>query len=440
MGRPNILIITCHDLGDFVDVYGHPIGTPSLTAMAEAGVVLENHFSTSAVCSPARGAIMTGCYPHTNGLMGLVHRGWALDTARMPTIPMLLADGGYETHLFGFQHEHYDPARLGYQAIHRRTGRAHCENVAPVFIEWLEGRDASKPFFAAMGFSETHRLDLPSHFKRDVYEPADPSAVRVPPWLPDVPEVRAELGDFYGAVRHVDRTVGAILDALQRCGAADDTLVLFTTDHGASFPHGKATLYDGGTKVAALLRWPAGAAAGHRVGGLTSHADVLPTLLDLLELPVPAHVQGRSLASAVRGETDEHRELVFAEKNYTNYFDPARFVRSGRLKYIRKGLATCIFDFVIPELERCPTSFLHSRAVRRFYSARRCREELYDLTADPGELDNRIEDPACAEALTQLRGALDAHLEATDDPFRHLRNDLLMPEHTYTEVFEARGR
>ena len=119
MARPNVILITPHDLGDFLGCYGTPVSTPNLDAMAAEGIIFAQHFSTGTVCSPSRGSITTGCYPHTHGLMGLVHRGWALDVGKCPPLARQLHDAGYQTHLFGFQHEHYDPTRLGYG--HRRV-------------------------------------------------------------------------------------------------------------------------------------------------------------------------------------------------------------------------------------------------------------------------------------------------------------------------------
>jgi len=436
MSQPNVVVITCHDLGDYLGCYGTPVPTPHIDRLAAEGGLFLNHFSTSSVCSPARGAIVTGCYPHTHGLMGLVHRGWELDVEACPPLPVLLGEAGYETRLFGFQHEHWDPSRLGYQHVHRGMS-SHCDHVAPVFTEWVRQRaGGDAPFLAAIGWAETHRMGLhPSGFQRDAYEPADPAGVEVRPYLPDLPEMRADLADFYGAIKLVDRCVGDILAALDDVGLGDDTLVVFTTDHGASFMHSKATLYDGGTKVALAMRWPNGMEAGVRCEHLTSHVDILPTLFDLIGLPIPDHVQGRSMAQMCReGALDKPRRHVFAEKNYTNYYDPTRMARSRRLKYLRKGLRTCIFDFIIPELELCTCGFRQNRAVFDFYSARRTTEEFYDLARDPGELHNLLGDPHYQGAVAELRAALDTHLEATDDPFRHLRSPILMPADVYPKV------
>jgi arylsulfatase A-like enzyme len=436
MSKPNILLFTAHDLGDFLSTYGHPTPTPNFERFAREGVVCQNHFSQGTVCSPSRGCIVTGCYPHTHGLMGLVHRGWALDTTKCPPLPALLRDHGYETHLFGFQHEHYDPAALGYQENHPSKNH-YANHVVDGLVEWLRQRatsGADRPFFIGAGTAEVHRMGMnPSGFKHEAYTPAAREAVSVPPWMPDIPEIREDLSDFYGAVGFLDRQFGRLLDALDKTGLAKDTIVLFTTDHGASFLHGKASVYDGGVKVALQMRAPGLLPASRRVESLTAHVDLLPTLFELLGLPAPAGIQGHTFAAQARSESGGRR-YVYGEKNYTNYYDPTRWARTQQYKYIRKGLRTNVFDFVIPELEFQRADFRRVRAVWDFYSPQRHTEELYDLAQDPGELKNVAEDPAYAKPLAELRAALDRHLEATDDPFRYLRNDLPMPRDTYAAV------
>jgi N-sulfoglucosamine sulfohydrolase len=445
--RPNIVIITCHDLGDYLGCYGSPVETPHLDSLAEEGVLFDNHFGTASICCPSRGSLMSGCYPHTHELMGLVPRGWAMNVERCPALPQLLQDVGYDTHLFGLQHEHWDPAALGYRHIHPVESN-FCDDVSPVFTDWIEGRDTTdQPFLANIGLFEPHRIGLasqgysedlfgttPSHFRRDAYASADPNQVEVRPYLLDIPETRQEIADFYGAVTFMDFHVGKMLQSLENAGLTEDTLVIFATDHGASFTHSKGTLYDGGVKVACMMRWPGVLPAGHRVQSLTSHVDMLPTLFELLELPVPDHVQGCSFAASAQGINAEGRRFVFAEKNYTQYYDPARMARSHGLKYIRKGLRTCIFDFVLTEIELSPASFRSQRAVFDYYPSTRTTEELYDLDNDPAEMVNLAGDPAHETALAQMRAVLDAHMEATDDPFRNLRNDMQMPADVYAAV------
>ena len=437
--QPNIILLTCHDLGDTLSIYGVPVPTPNIERMAAGGVVFQNHFSTGSICSPARGSIHTGCYPHTHGLMGLVHRGWELKVERCPTLAMLLGQAGYQTHLFGFQHEHWDAARLGYGEIHS-CGANHVEEVVPRFDQWLRARQDKMPFFAAVGVSEIHRMGMmPSHFKREIYEPADPARVLVPPYLPDIPEIRQDLADLYGAVKLVDKMLGLLLDTLVQTGLDENTLLIFTTDHGISFIHAKSTLYDGGTKVALLMRWPKGFRGGQQIRALTSHADLVPTLLTWLGLPVPAHVQGISQTHLPLGQPGAQRDHIFSEENMTNYYAPMRMARSQTMKYIRNGVRRCVFDFMIPEQELSTWDFSPAtRAVFSFYSTRRYAEELYDLRSDPGELHNLIEDATYAGALAELRAALDAHLERTDDPFRLARFEPQMDEWAYVNLANAR--
>lgn len=445
--KPNILVITCHDLGDYLGCYGTLVDTPHIDKLAHEGVLFEQHFAVATICSPSRGSLWTGCYPHTHGLMGLVPRGWEMNVNNCPHAAGLLATQGYETHLFGLQHEHWNPHALGFQNVHD-VRSDFCVDVTPVFLDWLQQRHKSeKPFFAAVGYFEAHRIgsasqgpakeflgQLPSHFKRDEYQPADPRKVEVRSYLPDIPEVREELADFYGSINYLDSHVGKIMSSLADLDLLKDTLVIFTSDHGASFLHSKATMFDGGLKIPLIMRLPDEIPAGMRISDLMSNIDVLPTVLEIAGLPVPEHVQGTSFASRINGASTSPRENVFAEKNYTNYFDPSRMVRNKNYKYIRNGLRKGFFDYVLPEIEMSQGSFRNNLDVFKFYDSRRVHEELYDLENDPAEMHNLINEPAYTEKLVEMRTLLDDHLATTNDPFRRLQIDILMPEDVYPDV------
>jgi len=445
MAKPNVILIIAHDLGDNLSCYGAPVRTPNLQRLADEGVVLCSHFAAGTACSPSRGALTTGRYPHRNGLMGPVERGWALDVPKAPPFARVFGWLDYATWLFGSQHEHPDARALGYKNVVKPERGPHCDQVLPQFAEWVraEARTA-QPFFACVGFYEAQRLGLnPSHFRRDAYEPADPAKVRVPPYLPDIAEVREDLAGLYGAVGLVDRMMGQVLDALDGAKLAKDTFLIFTTDGGTSFMHAKGTLYDAGTKVACILRWPGGDVARQRFGALTSHVDLVPTVFELLGQRLPPRfvdgLQGATFAPLLYGGSTIERAYVFAERNYTECYDAARMARSHELKYIRKALRTCIYDFVAPDIEFCPSGFGQSLAMFEFYPARRCTEELYNLRNDPAEMHNVADEPSCADALAEMRSALDEHLEETDDPFLNLRNDLQPPGDGYEQMRGPRG-
>ncbi len=419
--RPNVLLILPHDLGATLGCLGAQAHTPHCDMLAAEGVLLEQMYAAGVISSPGRASLMTGCAPHTHGLLGPLPRGFELDAERTPPLPRLLAAAGYETHLFGIQHEHVRSAALGYQHEHALPS-TFSEEVAGAFHAWLAGRGVGgAPFLAVLSPWEAHRIDLnPSHYRRDLYTPPLAEDVALPAYLPDLPIVRQEWAGYLGAVEHFDRMVGSAVDALRAAGTLDDTLIVVTTDAGPSCMHAKSSLYDGGTHLALAMRLPGRLPAGLRVAGLTSQVDMLPTLLDLLGLPIPAHVEGRSLLGPVTGRGGALREAVFAERNYEPRLQPARMARTADWKYTRRASAHCIYDEVPQELELAGTTFREARPMFEFYSARRVMEELYDLHADPAELHNLAEDAAGSGPLTAMRALLDAHLAATRDPFRDL--------------------
>ena len=245
MERPHILLIVCHDLGTHLGCYGWDplLQSPELDRLAGDGLRFARHFSTATFCSPSRGAIVTGKYPHTNGLMGLVNLGWDLPEGTR-TLAHLLGAAGYETTLFGLQHETREVARLGFEHVGDRTTGSACSRVAPQVSEFLRSRrPADRPFYCRVGFSEVHRPYVPPEGSAP-----SPDDVRPLPFLEDTPGLRADQSDLYGVVRRTDDAAGATLAGLDAAGLAGNTLVIFTTDHGIAFPRAKGTTYDPGSR------------------------------------------------------------------------------------------------------------------------------------------------------------------------------------------------
>jgi len=182
--RPNVLLIVVHDLGTRLGCYGEDsVSSPALDGLADEGVRFESNFATACFCSPSRGGIITGRHPHINGLMGLVNLDWDLPEGS-PTLAQMLGGDGYETHLFGLQHEAKDIRRLGFDHLADRSARNECHAVAGQVAEFLRSRpEGDRPFYARVGFFEVHR-------RWDKYEPDDPAEVNVPPYLADTPGAR----------------------------------------------------------------------------------------------------------------------------------------------------------------------------------------------------------------------------------------------------------
>lgn len=418
---PNILVILCHDLGRRLGCYGVPnLTTPVLDELADESVLCANHFATAPLCSPSRGSIMTGLYPHTNGLMGLVNRGWDMPDDH-PTLAQLLTaneSATYESVLFGFQHEKRQPLRMGYRHHHHAPGPHLCDTVSAEFVEWLRARKTKpSPFFACLGFFEVHRP-----FNNPRYTPDDPTQVHVPAYLPDTTGVRQDLADLHGLIFAVDTAMEKILAAVEQTGQTNNTLLIFSTDHGIAFPRAKSTLYDPGIGTALILRWPDGFAGGRRLPQLLSNIDLLPTVLACAGLPTPAHVQGRSFLPLLRDQAYQARTEIFAEKTWHDVYDPIRAIRTGRFKYIRNFPGPDGAPAAERPLLHLPVDIEESLSRQALaeqgdpHLKPRPEEEFYDLDLDPAELNNLAHDPVYASTLGDLRWRLRCWMEQTCDP------------------------
>ncbi len=435
--RPNILIMIPHDLGDFLGCMGHAdVSSPHLDRMARRGVCFTNCFTTSPECTPSRGGLMTGRYPHQNGLMGLSNFGWSL---QVPHLAAVLRDLGYETHLFGFQHEtHHPPETLGYQEWHSREN-FHAASVCAALREFLETpRDEeSPPWFAYAGFTETHRRWVAAGESE-----VAPDEIIVPDWLPDRPVVRKDLSRFYHDIRVLDREVGSVLETLDRAPRRQDTLAIFTTDHGAAFPGAKATLYDPGIHVPLILHRPGHVEGGLRHEVLLSNLDLAPTLIELGGGTPSDKLAGRSFRSLLEKRAYRERDWVAGALFYDVAYDPMHYIRTRTHKYIRSFAVT-------PESARGAdpevlSTFEAGRWVRvddfdvltsptwqalATSQGRSCpppEEELYDLRSDPSERINRADDPSARDVLETMRGHMKTMMVSTGSPL--LRGHVAPPE------------
>ncbi|MCV6986226.1 sulfatase [Mycobacterium shinjukuense] len=383
--KENVLIVHWHDLGRYLGVYGHPdVSSPRLDRLAAEGVLFTRAHATAPLCTPSRGSLFTGRYPQSNGLVGLAHHGWEYRSG-VRTLPQLLSESGWYSALFGMQHETSYPRRLGFDEFD--VSNSYCEYVVAKVQEWLRDSApvlAGQPFLLTAGFFETHRP-----YPHERYRPADRETVVVPDYLPDTPEVRQDIADFYGSIATADAAVGQILDTLADTGLDASTWVVFLTDHGPAFPRAKSTLYDAGTGIAMIIRPPTGRGLTPRVyDDLFSGVDLLPTLLGLLGLDVPADVEGVSHAEALL-EPDAHaepvRNYVYTAKTYHDSFDPIRAIRTKEYSYIENYAPRPLLD--LPwDIEESPSGV----AVAPFVQAPRPQRELYDLRADPTETSNLL--------------------------------------------------
>ncbi len=382
--KDNVLIVHWHDLGRYLGAYGHPdVRSPRLDRLAAEGILFTRAHATAPQCSPSRGSLFTGRYPQTNGLIGLAHHGWEYRSG-VRTLPQILTESGWYSALFGMQHETSYPKRLGFDEFD--VSNSYCDYVADRAAEWLRDKAAAlaEPFLLTAGFFETHRP-----YPRNRYAPADSARVDPPGYLPDTPEVRGDLAAFYGAIATADAAVGRLLDALADTGLDASTWVVFFTDHGPAFPRAKGTLYDAGTGIGMIVRPPANRSPDPGVyDELFSGVDLVPTLLGLLGVDVPADVDGMSHARALlapQPPTAPVRDHVYAAKTYHDSFDPIRAIRTKDYSYIENYFPRPLLDMAL-DIEESPSW----AAAAPLFEGPRPDRELYDLRTDPTETTNLL--------------------------------------------------
>ena len=413
--KPNIILFITHDQGQFLGCYDTPttpnsLQTPNLDKLAKDGIRFTNYFCTAPQCSPSRGSIQTSLYPHQNGLMGLVNRGWSLPSSNK-TIPMYLREAGYSTHLIGLQHEARDVNTLGYETVSKRMKdyRYDTNRMLSEYESFLEKHsNDEKPFYLNIGTIEIHRPFIIWSQENDN------NSVKVPPFLYDTDKVRKDLSLFYGIINPVDEIIGKIIEILEKTGLRENTLFIYTTDHGSPFPRAKCTLYDPGIKTLLIMNCPnQNLFNSEKVfDQLISNIDLMPTLLDFIGAEIPENIEGKSFLPILKDVTIPFRNEIFTEKNYHEIYDPLRSVRTRDFKYIR-NFEPSEYLYQIPlDIERG----LSGQGLKDKIKRKRTEEELYDLKNDPNENKNLTNDPAYEAVLIELRELLINWMKKTNDP------------------------
>lgn len=307
--KPNIIMITCHDIGQHLGCYGiNEVRTPNIDKLAERGIVFRNAFSTSGVCSPGRGSLHTGRYPQSNGLMGLTHAPWwwRLNDNEKHTA-QILGENGYKTYLVGFNHIDSNPKRLGYQFIPEiiEKGEEGITNTAVELITNL--KTGGNPVFVKIGFHLVHRPF--THGSDSV------KGIFVPPYLANTKIMRDDLSEYQAQIHFFDQQMGTIIKAIEKSNVAKNTLVVFTSDHGIPYPGSKWTVRRAGIQVPFIFYMPETIfSGGKQMNDLFSNVDFLPTLLSFLDIEIPENVQGLDFIPFLSGrEEDGPRKYVFAQ-------------------------------------------------------------------------------------------------------------------------------
>jgi arylsulfatase A-like enzyme len=405
--KPNLVFIISDD-HSYPDLgcLGRPVTTPNLDRVAREGMRFDHCYVSSAQCSPNRSSILTGCAPHTTSTSRLHTAMPEYET----TIVDLLKDAGYFAGAFRKVHQ-----GAPFDKRWNFYGGA-----AEPFSKFFDALPQGKPFYLHVGFTDPHRP-----YKRGKLPVThDPSKVAVPEFLPDTPEIRDDIADYYNAISRMDMETGQVLDLLAQRNLLDNTLILFTGDNGMPFPGAKGTCYEPGIRVPLLAWWPGKARAGTRRDELIAHVDLPSTWLEAAGIPQPKKMQGRSFLNLLTGAGSyTPRDAVFAERNWHDNYDPIRAVRTRRYKLIFNALPHLPYR-PIADLRDSPAWASYLGAARRaqlsavhmrLHQPVRPVIELYDLEKDPNEFHNLAESPEHAKIREELKLRLSDWMHDTMD-------------------------
>lgn len=429
---PNIVLIIADDMNwDDCGAMGHPsIRTPNIDQLAASGILFQRAYLTTSSCSPSRASIITGRYPHNTGAEQL---HWPLP-AGTATIASVLRKSGYYTAAAGKWHmgdnirDHFDRIYEASTAgFVLPTGDQQGEPMVAAqpsgCEDWqtaITERDPKKPFFLWLAALDPHREYTPGALE----PPHQLHDVLVPAHLPDTPEVREDLRQYYDEIGRLDQYVGRVVDCLRQEQIFENTLIIFLSDNGRPFPRDKTTLYDGGIRTPFFVSWPAQIRPGQRSASLVSVVDIAPTLCAIAGVDSgELQCDGQDFCRLLQNPAFQYRQFAFAEDHWHDFEDHCRSITDGRFKLIRNDYpdlaATPSADALrastwqtmlqlngrnqlTPEQQGC---FLQPRP----------HWELYDLQHDPGEYRNLAGEPAWTRVMQNLQQELEVWTTQTAD-------------------------
>jgi len=442
-GKPlNILFLTADDLAyNSIGAFGCQVKdiTPNIDRLAAEGIKFSHAHINSAVCQPCRQSLLTGLYPHNNGA-----EGFEPIDKNVTTLPELLKKAGYINGILGKEIHHQPTEKFFWDFIPYKTEKdsiwrsGNSRNPA-LFYEYAKrffnrAKKEHKPFFFQANSHDPHRpfagsaldsAEWGGHIPpiTRIYKPQD---IEMLGYLPDIPDVRKEVTQYYNSVYRCDQSIGAVLKALKESGLEGNTLVIFLSDHGASFPFSKAQCYRNSTKTPMIIKWPGITKPGSaNIDPIISGTDIMPTLLDAAGLKVPDKLDGRSFKPLLLKEKYEERSYlltsfyqIFEKKRF-----PMRCLQNKEFGYIfnfwSDGSTTMAGDATggitwKAMLKAAQTDPVIARRVELY--KHRVKEEFYDLKNDPDGLINLIDSPAFSDKIEEFREMMPIEMKRCNDP------------------------
>ncbi len=428
--RPNILLITADDMGyHSLGVTGSKVPeiSPNIDRLSNEGIRFDHAFVNTSVCEPSRGVMGTGLYPNNSGITGFFPT-----EKEIPTLAEELKTNGYQVGILG-KVKHSTPKDVASyvwdynkDADELGSGRGPKLYKASL-IEFIKDSEKNnKPFFMMANSHDPHHPffeDSPTYERKGRQRPSRIYTVEdvdLPGFLPGLPEVKLELSQYFSSVKRLDDTVGALLEALEETGQADNTIVVFLSDHGMPFAFAKSNVYLASTHTPLIIKW------GNEIKKtkvdkkhFVSTIDLMPTLLELTETHVPEKLDGRSFASILKGKKQKDRDVVFTHYNENSGAKsfPMRAIQKENMLYIFNPWAVGGKEYKMATVSKKNKSFNAMRVstdpevkARADYFLYRTVEEMYDLDKDPNALNNLIADKNHSKDLKELSTLMTKYL------------------------------
>jgi N-sulfoglucosamine sulfohydrolase len=435
--QPNLLIITTDDMScDSVGVYGCKLKdtTPNMDKLAARSLRFNHAHVVVGNCMPSRNVMWSGKYPHNNRIEGF--RAMGKMEKDYPVLGDLVKDAGYFT---GIRHkvEHSTPYSPFPWDLVLGEKRDNVKNAASWGAAATKGIEAAKlagkPFCLLLNIADPHK-PFYAEGNRGQTVPDDdvpskvftPEEVPVPGFLHDDPVIRKELSHYYSSVRRADDSVGQILAALKASGEDENTIIVFLSDHGMPLPFAKTQLYHHSSRTPLMIRWPGVTKAGAVDDAhMISTVDLLPTILDMLQITQPGGFDGKSFAGVLKGEPQPERVMVFKEHNENagGQNTPMRAVQTKEWLYIFSPWSngTRVMSGATAGTSTCRQMRVLAKnneqiAARIDLFDHRVPEEAYEVRYDPDALTNLIAKPENAAQVATLEKALEDWMVKTNDP------------------------
>ncbi len=404
--RPNILWLTSEDNGPELGCYGDAYAdTPNIDRLASRGMIYLSAWSNAPVCAPARTTIISGMYPPGTGSQHMRSMVSLPQGFRM--FPQYLREAGY--YCTNNRKEDYNLRKPG-QVWDRSSRLAHWKT-----------RQPNQPFFAVFNITVSHESQIRKRPHKPIH---DPAKAPVPPYHPDVPEVRRDWAQYYDKLTEMDTQIGMRLEELEATGLAEDTIVFYYGDHGSGMPRSKRWLYQSGLRVPLVVYVPEKyrrlVASDYQPGGsserLVGFIDLAPTVLSLAGIEIPKNFQGHAFMGP--DESPPQKYQYGFRGRMDERIDISRCVSDGRYLYIRNYMPHKPRGQFLNYMFQTPTTRvwkqLHDEgklsAPQTYFWEAKSPEELYDISQDPHQIENLADEAELGKVLLRMRAAHREHV------------------------------